>query len=166
MNQVQVTGKVVLMTGGAGGLARALADLVLTRGGDVFLCDTNEEELKKVKATLEKKHPDRKIGVSILDVRKKADWENAWKSCVNNIGMPAVVVNIAGIKGEQNWEDVYDINLKGVHLGIETTVSNLYKRKGGPGGSSSTYPPPVGDMQGTCCHSFLCGIEACCHSSY
>lgn len=134
MNQVHVTDKVVLMTGGAGGLARALADLVLTRGGDVFLCDTNEEELNRVKETLEKKHMDRKVGVSSLDVRKKSDWENAWKSCENNVGVPAVVVNIAGIKGEQNWEDVYDINLKGVHLGIETTVSNLSKEKGGPGG--------------------------------
>ena len=111
MNQVHVTGKVVMLTGGAGGLGRALADLVLTRGGDVFLCDTNVEELNKVRDTLVKKHAERKVGVSGLDVRKKDDWENAWEVCENNIGKPAVVVNIAGIKGEQNWEDVYDINL-------------------------------------------------------
>ena len=111
MNQVQIRGKVVMMTGGAGGLGRALADLVLTRGGDVYLCDTNEDELNKVKDTLKKKHVDGKVGVAVLDVRKKDDWEAAWRGCEEDVGMPAVVVNIAGIKGEQRWEEVYDVNL-------------------------------------------------------
>ena len=111
MNQVQIKGKVVMMTGGAGGLGRALADLVLTRGGDVYLCDTNEDELNKVKDTLKKKHVDGKVGVAVLDVRKKDDWEAAWRGCEEDVGMPAVVVNIAGIKGEQRWEEVYDVNL-------------------------------------------------------
>jgi len=134
MNQVHVSGKVVMLSGGAGGLGRALADLVLTRGGDVFLCDTSEDELKKVKDTLEKKHGDRKIGVTVLDVRHKVAWENAWKACEENVGVPTVLVNIAGIKGETDWENVYDVNLKGVHLGIETAVNHLSREKGGPGG--------------------------------
>lgn len=154
MNQVHIAGKVVLLTGGAGGLGRALADLVLTRGGDVFLCDTSEDELNKVKDNLEKKHRDRKIGYCVLDVRNKEDWENGWKSCENNIGMPAVVVNIAGVKGEHNWDQVYDVNLKGVHLGIETALSHLSREKGGPGGiiiniSSTVGVTCQGDMFAT-----------------
>jgi len=154
MNQVQISGKVVFLTGGAGGLGRALADLVLTRGGNVFLCDTNEDELEKVKDTLKKKHTERTIGVCPLDVRKKDDWENAWKTCENNVGTPAVVVNIAGIKGEQNWDELYDINLKGVHLGIETALNHLSKEKGGPGGiviniSSTCGVTCHGDMYAT-----------------
>ena len=57
-------------------------------------------------------------------------------------------MNIAGVKGEQDWEAVYDINLvrcfvslskfifsqKGVHLGIETAWARMSKEKGGQGG--------------------------------
>jgi len=35
----QVEGKVVLLAGGAGGLGEALAGLVLSRGGLVWICD-------------------------------------------------------------------------------------------------------------------------------
>merc|ERR1719206_1657441 len=122
MNQVQIRGKVVMMTGGAGGLGRALANLVLTRGGDVYLCDTNEDELNKVKDTLEKKHVDGKVGVAVLDVRNKDDWEAAWRGCEEDVGMPAVVVNIAGIKGEQPVYFLCDHSYKPVNIGIETAV--------------------------------------------
>ena len=101
----------ILLTGGAGGLGRALADLILKRGGNVFLCDVDASALEKVRETLVQKHPTTNIGTSALDVRRKTDWENAWEMCENNLGKPAVVVNIAGIKGEQSWEDMYDINL-------------------------------------------------------
>ena len=48
--------QVVLLTGGAGGLARALADLVLTRGGRVWLCDLAAEAVTAAVATLRAKH--------------------------------------------------------------------------------------------------------------
>ena len=57
-----------------------------------------------------------------------------------------ILVNIAGVKGEQDWETVYDVNLvnpvsmeiifsqKGVHLGLETAWARMSKEKGGQGG--------------------------------
>ena len=60
-----------------------------------------------------------------------------------------ILVNIAGVKGEQDWEAVYDVNLvkilssiveftffsqKGVHLGIETAWARMSVEKGGKGG--------------------------------
>ena len=30
---------------------------------------------------------------------------------METLGQPDVAVNIAGIKGEQDWENIYDINL-------------------------------------------------------
>ena len=48
--------QVVLLTGGAGGLARALADLVLTRGGRVWLCDLAAEAVTAAVSTLRAKH--------------------------------------------------------------------------------------------------------------
>ena len=59
-----------------------------------------------------------------------------------------ILVNIVGVKGEQDWEEVYDVNLvkilssiveftfsqKGVHLGIETAWARMSVEKGGEGG--------------------------------
>ena len=58
-----------------------------------------------------------------------------------------ILVNIAGVKGEQDWEAVYDVNLvkipfpsksvlaqKGVHLGLEIAWARMSKENGGKGG--------------------------------
>ena len=33
------------------------------------------------------------------------------QNCVESLGVPEVLVNIAGVKGEEKWEDMYDINV-------------------------------------------------------
>ena len=71
--------QVVLLTGGAGGLARALADLVLTRGGRVWLCDLAAEAVTAAVATLRAKHAEAGLGGCQLDVRSADQWEAAWK---------------------------------------------------------------------------------------
>ena len=74
--------QVVLLTGGAGGLARALADLVLTRGGRVWLCDLAAEAVTAAVATLRAKHAEAGLGGCQLDVRSADQWEAAWKVTV------------------------------------------------------------------------------------
>merc|ERR1712130_320418 len=123
-----------MLSGGAGGVGRSLSDLILTRGGHVFICDVSEENVNKVQETLKSKHQDKRIGGCVLDVRSQEQWEDAWKKCVENLGQPDVVVNIAGIKGEQDWSNIYDINLKGVHNGINTATKFMSKESGGKGG--------------------------------
>lgn len=34
-----------------------------------------------------------------------------FQKCVDTLGQPDILVNIAGIKGEQDWEKMYDINV-------------------------------------------------------
>ena len=33
------------------------------------------------------------------------------QNCVESLGVPEVLVNIAGVRGEDKWEDMYDINV-------------------------------------------------------
>ena len=119
MNQVLVSGKVVFLSGGGGGLARALADLVLTRGGSVWLGDLSQSDLSQVVETLRGKHGQERVGGGVLDVRSGEGWEAAWRSCVESLGNPDILVNIAGVKGEQDWETLYDTNLVRSGLGGE-----------------------------------------------
>ena len=38
------------------------------------------------------------------------------QNCVESLGVPEVLVNIAGVRGEGNWEDIYDINVVSLSL--------------------------------------------------
>ena len=33
------------------------------------------------------------------------------QNCVETLGVPEVLVNIAGVKGEEDWENLYDVNV-------------------------------------------------------
>ena len=134
MNQVQVSGKVIFLSGGAGGLGRALADLLLTRGGSVWLGDVSQAAVEEVLEPLRGKHSQARLGGTELDVRSASSWEAAWQKCVDSLGQPDILVNIAGVKGEEDWQTVYDVNLKGVHHGVETGLSKMSREAGGRGG--------------------------------
>ena len=79
MNQVLVSGKVVFLSGGGGGLARSLADLVLTRGGSVWLGEVSQADLARVMETLRGKHGEERVGGGVLDVRSREGWQEAWR---------------------------------------------------------------------------------------
>jgi len=79
MNQVNVDNKVVMLSGGAGGLGRSLADLVLTRGGHVYVCDVAQDYVTSVVETMADKHKDGKVAGCELDVRSEEAWNAAWK---------------------------------------------------------------------------------------
>ena len=38
--------------------------------------------------------------------------------CYLNLALVEVLINGAGIVGEENWEKIYEVNIKGVHYGI------------------------------------------------
>lgn len=154
MNQVNVSTKTVLLTGGAGGLARALSTLLLTRGAKVFLLDKTGTGLEGIKESLVAGKPGAQVCVGEGDVRNRDDWERLWSHCEDQLGKVNILVNIAGVKGEQDWESVYDVNLKGVHLGIETAIARMSREVGGEGGvvinvSSTCGVTCQGDMYAT-----------------
>jgi len=60
------------------------------------------------------------VGVSELDVRSGESWQGAWQSCQEGLGVPSVLVNIAGIKGEDHWETLYDVNVVGAQRYISS----------------------------------------------
>merc|ERR1712223_649346 len=99
MNQVNVADKVVFLTGGAGGLARALASLLLTRGAKVFLMDRAGSDLEGVKESLIKARTEAQVCVGEGDVRERGDWEKSWDLCTEQLGQVDILVNIAGGQG-------------------------------------------------------------------
>ena len=101
----------VFLSGGAGGQARSLADLILTRGGKVWLGDLSQTGVEQVVASLGGKHGVERVGGGELEVRSGEGWRTAWQNCADSLGTPDILVNIAGVKGEEDWETLYDVNL-------------------------------------------------------
>jgi len=120
----------------------------------VFLCDRDAEGLKRVSEELASMHPAAKIQTSQLDVRHTAEWDSSWVACRERLGTPYIILNIAGVKGEDDWQLTYDVNIKGVHNGIITGHKYLTKENGGQGGvvlniSSTCGVTCIGDMFAT-----------------
>lgn len=44
-------------------------------------------------------------------MRSCQDWGRCWAACEDSLGKVGVLVNIAGVRGEEDWEAVYDVNL-------------------------------------------------------
>ena len=62
-----------------------------------------------------------------LDVSSPNNFLDALDFCVDNFGSVDIIVNNAGINGENNWESMLDVNLKGVVNGTNLGIKYMGK---------------------------------------
>ncbi len=119
--------KVALITGGAGGIGKATAQIFLKEGAKVFLVDLKEEELQQVIKDLGKEN----LEVFAADVSRSEDVKSYARACVEKFGRIDVFFNNAGIEGkfsaiidypEEEFDRVIAVNLKGVWLGCQQVI--------------------------------------------
>jgi NAD(P)-dependent dehydrogenase (short-subunit alcohol dehydrogenase family) len=127
-------GKVALVTGGSKGMGRACALRLAAGGASVLVLSNDADSLREVAA---------EIGPSaesfLGDVSRSADVEAAVAAAVRRFGGLDVLVCCAGIQrygtvvdtAEEVWDQVIDVNLKGVFLASKYAVPEMRKRGGG-----------------------------------
>jgi NAD(P)-dependent dehydrogenase (short-subunit alcohol dehydrogenase family) len=113
------TDKVVLITGGASGIGRAAAERFAEEGARVACTDINVEGLAETVERIEK------AGGKALAVESDvADADSASAAvaaCVESLGKPNVLCNVAGIGGfvhtedlsVERWQQILGVNLNG-----------------------------------------------------
>jgi 3(or 17)beta-hydroxysteroid dehydrogenase len=116
----RVEGKVALVTGGAQGLGRAIAELLGNEGARVVITDLQDALGADVAGGIP--------GASFIhqDVALEADWERVISAVAAEHGGLHVLVNNAGIALQKNvvdttlgeWRHLQSINLDGVFLGV------------------------------------------------
>ena len=128
--------RVVLITGGGGGMGRAIAARFLESGAKVALADFDAARLDQAKAGLDPKG-DNLIGIR-TDITKVADCERMVKETVARFGRLDVLVAGAGVwtegpadeATEAEWNKVIDVNLKGVFFSARYAIPHLEKTGG------------------------------------
>jgi NAD(P)-dependent dehydrogenase (short-subunit alcohol dehydrogenase family) len=131
-------GKVVVITGAAGGIGRAAAERFAQEGANVVAVDLAGSALDEVVSAAES------AGANALavpaDVSRASDVERYVKAAKDRFGGIDAFFNNAGIEGwvgptTQYPEDMFDkviaVNLKGVFLGIKYVVPVMLERGGG-----------------------------------
>lgn len=132
-------GKVAVITGASRGIGFAIADAFLGRGAKVALCATCQNSINKAKDLLLQKYPSAEIFVAVADVSKAEDCEKFISAVVQHFGKLDILVNNAGITrdtllirmGENDWDAVLNINLKGAFLMSKAAAKVMLKQKSG-----------------------------------
>ena len=127
------TDKVILITGGTGGIGKVTAEKFLKEGAKVAVVGTNDDKL----AAMKKEYED--ILTIKADVTKEEDIKDFVKKTVDEFGKIDVFFNNAGILGDiariedqtaENIEKVLSINVIGPMLAIKH-VAPIMKENGG-----------------------------------
>ncbi|WP_345944840.1 SDR family oxidoreductase [Streptomyces albus subsp. chlorinus] len=124
----QARGKVVAVTGASSGIGRATALALAERGAAVVLGARRAERVERLAARI-RADGGRAIGVP-TDVRRRADLVRLVEAAVTAFGRLDVLVSNAGIGpvselGElrvDEWDDLIDVNLRGVLYGIAAAL--------------------------------------------
>ena len=134
---MRLEGKVALITGAARGQGAAEARLFAQEGAKVILADVSDPEGIAVAAEIAEAGGD--VIYVHLDVTDESEWDAAVQSAVTSFGKLDILVNNAGIwrrghvmeTSSEQWDDIMDVNAKGVFLGTKSAIPEMRKAGGG-----------------------------------
>jgi len=143
-SDARLVGKVVMVTGGTGGIGRAVCEVVAREGGSVVVCDVNKERIDEVVSRLsESPTGANHLGLRV-DVRSEADNQAMVKATLDRFGRIDALIACAGIlrgPGESpkpiievslaEWDTVLDVNLNGVFLSNRAVLPTMVQQRSG-----------------------------------
>ena len=152
---MRLENKVAMISGGARGMGAVEARLFAQEGAKVIIGDMLEEEGRKVEAEINETGGE--CVFVVLDVTDEAAWQRAVNEAVSRFGTLAILVNNAGIYRAHiveettvdEWDQVMDINAKGVFLGTKCAIPAMRKAGGGSIVNISSVAGLVGSKQTT-----------------
>ena len=132
MNQIELDGKVAIVTGAAQGIGRAIAERLLNSGAQVWLWDRDEHVLAETTTQLGENARSLCVDVSAFEnviaaVQTVADAAGQIDIMVNNAGISGVNTTVADYPVDE-WQRVIEINLNGVFYGCKAVVPHMIAR--------------------------------------
>jgi meso-butanediol dehydrogenase/(S,S)-butanediol dehydrogenase/diacetyl reductase len=130
-------GSGVLVTGGAAGMGRAIAEAFLGEGAKVVIADINEERAGQTAGELGAAGGEvTSLGVDVTSEEQVGEMIRRGDETLGGID---ILVNNAGVitmdktvdVTEKDWDFVMDVNAKGVFLCVKAVIPGMLERGGG-----------------------------------
>lgn len=136
-NLFRLDGKTAVITGGGSGIGRAICDTLAGAGARVAIWDRDTEAAEGVRAAIELAGGKARVfGCDVADLGSVRD---AFGQSVEAFGGVELLVNNAGIAhvGDvcstepEDFDRLYDVNVKGVYHGLRVVVPHMLEGGGG-----------------------------------
>jgi len=135
----RVAGKKAFITGAAGGLGAAMAQLLARHGALVFLTDIDEAAVYAVATAINAEHGKTMAWSAAQNVRDEDRWQSALAEADTAMGGISVLVNNAGIGAiggveslqPKEWQRVMGVNVDAVYLGCKYALPLLRQHQPG-----------------------------------
>ena len=134
---MRLQNKVALISGGAKGMGAVEAKLFAKEGAKIVIGDVLETEGKQIEGEINKTGGE--CLFVRLDVTDENQWNEAVAATVRRFGKLDILINNAGIfrtsrveeTSSTEWDQVMDINAKGVFLGAKAAIPAMREAGGG-----------------------------------
>ena len=135
MNQLDLNGRVAVITGGAQGIGLAVARRMLDSGASVALWDIDAPRLQQALADLGARGD--RLGTQVVELSDESSVQAATASTLQQHGRIDILVNNAGITGGNGatwelspevWRRVLEVNLVGPFLTCRAIVPHMLGR--------------------------------------
>jgi rhamnulose-1-phosphate aldolase/alcohol dehydrogenase len=135
----ELAAKVVIVTGAASGIGRAVAERFAEEGAHVVVTDVDAELAKEVADSIVKKHGLRRALALSVDVSSEGDVENAFAMTAREYGGIDIVVSNAGISSfgsldtlaVADWDRSFAVNSRGHFLVSRTAMQYMKQQRTG-----------------------------------
>lgn len=136
---MKLQGKICIITGGAAGIGKKIAEFMLQEGAVVNIFDINSIAGEKTVFELKKYFGEDKVFFSHVSVTDEKQIENAIEEIIKKNGRIDILINNAGITSDNlilrmslsDFKKVIDINLTGAFICSKYAVKHMIKNKSG-----------------------------------
>jgi NAD(P)-dependent dehydrogenase (short-subunit alcohol dehydrogenase family) len=139
VTNIDLTGKVALVTGGSAGIGLSIAELLCGAGASVAIVGRRKEVLEEAESHLAEKFPNGDVFSVSADTSKVSDIKEMTARVIERFGRIDILVNNAGTNvlnyaldvTEEEWDRVMDLNTKGLFFCCQEVGKHMVKQGSG-----------------------------------
>ena len=129
----KLTNQVVVVTRASKGIGRGVSKILAQAGAHVVLCSRSEKELMSLEKEIHKENG--KASVFPLDLNSVSNIKKTFADIHKRFGRLDVLINNAGLGynhaaldvKEEDWDEMMDVNLKGVFFCCQQAAKHMVK---------------------------------------
>ncbi len=135
---IQLKNKIVIVTGGGSGIGEAISVRFAKEGATVIILELNQAAASNVLEKIKQGGKGKAIFFS-CDVSSQKNVKETFKKIVDEFSKIDVLINNAGIAhvgsientNEEDFDQIYQVNVKGVYNGMKEAILYMLKQKEG-----------------------------------